>query len=198
MGRIVFFDPETDSVKTGSAQIVQIAAVAVDADYREVSSFSRLLRFDESKADPKALEINHYDRERWAREAVPVAAGLAEFCAWAKPTLDVQKISKAGNPYYVGTLCGYNAAAFDAPILQRVCKDQGIFLPFDFRVRDAFLVAVSICDFLGVTLKDYKLGTVAEHFGAPVAKAHDALSDVRTTVALMRTFRDMFTAKAAA
>jgi len=35
MGRICFFDLETDSVKTGSAQIVQIAAVSVDADYRE-------------------------------------------------------------------------------------------------------------------------------------------------------------------
>lgn len=196
--RLTFFDLETDSVKTGTAQIIQIAAVSVDSDYRELSSFSRLLQFDESKADPKALEINHYDRKRWAREAVPVAQGLAEFCAWSKPAHDVQKTSKAGKPYFVGTLCGYNAAAFDAPILQRVCKDLGIFLPFDYRVRDAYLVATSVLDFLGVTLENYKLGTVAAHFGAPIEKAHDALSDVRTTVALMRTFRDIFTAKVAA
>lgn len=194
----VYFDCETTDVDIARAEIIQIAAVSVDSEYRELSSFSRLLRFDESKADPKALEINHYDRERWAREAVPVTAGIAEFCAWAKPTLDVQKTSKAGKPYFVGTLCGYNAAAFDAPILQRVCKDLGIFLPFDYRVRDAYLLSVSVLDFLGVTLPNYKLGTVAAHFGAPVEKAHDALSDVRTTVSLMRTFRDIFTAKAAA
>ena len=190
--RLTFFDLETTGVDTRTAQIIQIAAVSVDSDYRELSSFSRLLQFDESKADPKALEINHYDRERWAREAVPVAQGLAEFCAWSKPAHDVQKTSKAGKPYFVGTLCGYNAAAFDAPILQRVCKDLGIFLPFDYRVRDAYLVAASVCDFLGITLKDYKLATLAGHFGVPVENAHDALSDVRTTIGLMRRFRELF------
>src|SRR6187455_793514 len=163
--RLVFFDLET----TG-----------VDISKAEITSFQRLVRFDVERADPKALEINHFDPARWEKDAVWKQQALAEFFTWAKPHLDQPRLSARTNrTYYVGTLCGYNAAAFDGPILKRVCKDMasvsqpmGMFIPFDHRIRDTFQIALSICDFLGITLKDYKLGTVAEHFGAPIEKAH--------------------------
>lgn len=187
-----YLDLETDGVDTETAQIIQLAAVAVDSRLLEIESFSRLVRFDERKASPEALKINHYDPERWAKEAKPATDVLIEFCQWSKPYQDQTRISKGGRPYKVGTLAGYNAARFDFPILQRHCKAGDVFLPFDLRVRDAMLVALSVCDFTGVTPKDFKLGTIAELFKVDVENAHDALSDVRTTIGLMRRFREFF------
>jgi len=188
----VYFDLETDGVDIATAQIIQLAAVAVDSGFREVDSFSRLIRFDVAKASPEALKINHYDPARWAKEAKPATDALVDFTQWAKPYQDQTRISKGGRAYKVGTLAGYNAARFDFPILQRHCKAGDIFLPFDLRVRDAMLVAMSVCDFTGVTPKDFKLGTIAELFKVPVENAHDALSDVRTTIGIMRRFSEFF------
>lgn len=188
----VYFDLETDGVEIATAQIIQMAAVAVGPGFREIESFHRLVRFDEKKASPEALKVNHYDPTRWASEAIPCAQALAEFCAWSRPYQDVTKTSKAGKPYKVGTLAGYNAARFDFPILQRHCKAAGVFLPFDLRVRDAMLVSMSVCDFTGVTPRDFKLSTIADLFKVEIEKAHDALSDVRTTIGIMRRFSEFF------
>lgn len=194
----VYFDIETDGVDIATAQIIQLAAVAVDSGFREVDSFSRLIRFDVAKASPEALKINHYDPARWAKEAKPATDALVDFTQWSKPYQDQTRISKGGRPYKVGTLAGYNAARFDFPILQRHCKAGDIFLPFDLRVRDAMLVAMSVCDFTGVTPKDFKLGTIAELFKVDVENAHDALSDVRTTIGIMRRFSEFFSVGKAA
>lgn len=189
----VFFDLETTDVDIARAEIIQIAAVAVDSDFRQIGSFSHLIAFDEKRANPEALKINHYDPARWAAESKHCAVVLKAFCEWSRPYLDQTRIARAsGRPFKVGTLCGYNAARFDFPLLERHCKANGIFLPFDFRVRDAMLVAQSVCDFTGVTPKDFKLGTIAELFKVEVENAHDALSDVRTTIGLMRRFREFF------
>lgn len=188
----VVFDLETDDKIPATTQIIQIAAVAVDGDYNELGQFSRLVKFDVTKASNEALSINHYDETTWKAHAKPVAVALAEFIAWSKPYHDQPRVSKAGNPYRVGTLCGYNAASFDGPIVKRECERLKLFLPFDLRVRDAMQVAMSVCDFMGETPKDFKLQTVAAHFGVEVENAHDALSDVRTTIGLMRRFREFF------
>lgn len=179
----IFFDLETTDVDIETAEITQFAAIAMDGD-REIGTFERLVKFDESKASPEALKINHYDRDRWAKEAKPATDAIVDFTQ--------ARVSKAGRPYKVGTLCGYNAARFDFPILQRHAKAGDVFLPFDLRVRDAMAVAMSVCDFLGACPQDFKLSTMADHFGVEVAKAHDALSDVRTTIGLMRRFREFF------
>lgn len=195
----VFFDLETTDVDIARAEIIQLAAVAVDSELREVDSFSRLVTFNEKRANPEALKINHYDPERWKVHAQPAAVVLKAFCEWSRPYQDQTRIAKvSGKPFKVGTLCGYNAARFDFPLIERHCKANGIFLPFDFRVRDAMLVAQSVCDFTGVTPKDFKLGTIAELFKVEVENAHDALSDVRTTIGLMRRFREFFTVGKAA
>jgi len=83
-------------------------------------------------------------------------------------------------------------------MLERHCKVAGIFLPFDFRVRDAMLVAQSVCDFAGIIPTNFKLVTIADLFKVPVENAHDALSDVRTTIGIMRRFSEFFTMGAAA
>ena len=36
MGLMCYFDLETDSVDIATAQIIQLAAVAVDSDFREI------------------------------------------------------------------------------------------------------------------------------------------------------------------
>jgi len=194
----IYFDLETTDVDIARAEITQLAAVAVDADFREVDAFTQLIRIDEKRANPEALRINHYDPARWAAEAVPCAQALSEFIAWSRPYQDQTRLSKAGRPFKVGTLAGYNAARFDFPMLERHCKVAGIFLPFDFRVRDAMLVAQSVCDFAGIIPENFKLVTIADLFKVPVENAHDALSDVRTTIGIMRRFSEFFTMGAAA
>jgi len=61
-----YFDLETTDVDIARSEITQLAAVAVDSNFREVGFFTRLIRIDEKRANPEALRINHYDPARWA------------------------------------------------------------------------------------------------------------------------------------
>jgi len=66
--RLVFVDLETAGLETWRP-IIQIAAIAISSDGRELETFEAKLRFKESLADPKALRKNHYSAEKWLFEA---------------------------------------------------------------------------------------------------------------------------------
>lgn len=186
---LVFFDIETGGLELHHP-ITQLAAVAY-RDWREVDHCNVLLEFDEAAADPKALELNRYDRERWGREAVPLEAGLRRFVAWLEPHRTMTLTSqRTGNPYNVARLCGYNAASFDGPRLKAafasVCPPKGLFLPADLRIPDTLQLALWRHIRMGEQLPSYRLGDVCRRWGVELQEAHDALSDVRATAQLTR------------
>jgi DNA polymerase III epsilon subunit-like protein len=203
----VFFDLETAGLEDKHADI-QLAAVAI-RNWEEVGTFEAKIQFDAHEASPEALAINHYDPDVWAQYARPEADVVKDFGKFLRENASLTKTSKAGNPYSVARLAGHNAASFDAPRLYRMFRRHGKSCPADiFRPLDTMQLALwhfstlslepqnyklgtlaQIWHFSTLSLepRNYKLGTLAETLGIEQTQAHDALSDVRTTIAIAKT-----------
>ena len=186
--RLVFADIETGGLETWRP-IIQIAAIAVTSDGRELETYEAKLRFKESLADPRSLLKNHYSSERWLREAQPpcvVAEALAQLLM-RHSTID--QTAADGRVFQVAQLVAHNAA-FDGEFLKAWYRRMHLFLPASPRVLCTVQRAMwSFHENKSLTPpNDYKLGTLCEYFGVrlPADEAHDALNDVRATVALYR------------
>lgn len=181
MSILVYFDLETGGVEPKHPTI-QLAAVAMDGAI-ELGAFEQKIAFNETTADPTALALNHYTRQAWVDAKAPGIAA-SRFAAWLRPYSEIKKTSKAGNPYQVARLAGYNAAAFDAPRLRELFGTQ--FLPADYPVRDVLQRAVFYFDEHPAAQRpiNLKLSTICEFFDIAIDGAHDALVDARMCAAL--------------
>lgn len=182
---IIFFDLETGGLEMHHP-ITQLAAVAYQ-DGAIIDQFEAKLRFDPAAANPEALKLNGYSESAWAAAQDP---GLVarQFAKWLEPHKSVFKLSsKTGKQYKVAQLGGYNAAAFDGPRIQKLFKDNGVFLPADYRILDVMqLVMWYFQAFNSQIPENLKLATVCQFFGIRLDNAHDALSDVLATAMLMK------------
>lgn len=178
---LVYFDLETGGLEPKHPTI-QLAAIAV-RDGIEVASFNQHISFRVEDCDTAALAMNHFTPKAW-KDAVPGLVAALEFANWLRPFCEVQKISKAGNPYQVARVAGYNAVAFDLPRLRTLFGSE--FLPAEYLVRDILQRALFYFDERGDPPENFKLPTVAAWFGLPVDGAHDALFDVRLCAAVHR------------
>lgn len=187
--RLVFFDLETGGLDWNRHPIIQIAAIAVDEQLNELGTFEAKVDFDLAAADADALAKNSYDREAWNRESLGASEACARFSGFLKRFADVRMVSqRTGNPYNVAQLVGHNAASFDSPFLQAFFQKQGAFLPASYRVMCTLQRAIWYFherpDIVPPT--EFKLGTLCDALGIVLENAHDALADVRATVALYR------------
>lgn len=185
---MIYFDLETGGVEMRHP-VIQLAAVAMDGE-TEVSAFAQRIAFKVDECDPEALKMNHYTPEAW-KDATPRAAIAGKFSAWLRPFCTVQKVSKAGNPYSVARLSGYNALTFDLPRLTALYGTQ--FFPCDYLVRDVLQRALFWFDEHPDAPKpdNFKMATVAEAFGLSTDGAHDALADARMCAALAQQMREV-------
>lgn len=190
-GRAVYFDLETGGVEPHHPDI-QIAAIAVDesaeARWAELETFEAKLEFDISSADPAALELNHYTAEAWARAEAPVRV-ISRFTDFLDRHKTLTMVSqRTGRPYQVAKLVAHNGASFDGPRLQRLFRRHGRFLPADPRVRCTCQRALWWFDERPDQTRpeNFKLATLCRYFGIPVEESHEALADVRLTIALAR------------
>ncbi len=183
--KTIYFDLETGGVN--SEPTIQVAAVAINDDWTEAGAFQQKIKFDESACDPEALKLNRYKREDWADAVAPDIAAR-RLSVFAKDYSCVEMISKrTGEPYYVARLAGYNALTFDLPRLKALYGTA--FFPFSYHVRDVFQRAMFYFDEHPQLAKpkDLKLSTLCEYFEIDVdGAAHEALADVRMTIALYR------------
>lgn len=183
---IVFFDLETGGVHPTHPDI-QLAAVAVDENWNELAHFERKIQFDEAMADPEALKMNHYDPEIWAKYAIPEAVATADFSRFLEPFKVVQLVSKrTGRPYSVARLAGHNAATFDGPRIQAMFSRHKMFLPAHPQVMCSLQRALWYARERNVTFQSLKLSVLCEHFGIAIPDAHDALADVRGSIAIVK------------
>ncbi|HVN78561.1 MAG TPA: 3'-5' exonuclease [Terriglobia bacterium] len=181
--KTVFFDMETGGV-TFDKPIIQLAAIAVDDEWKELETFERKIKFDESKADPGALAINHYNREVWEKEGIPEALAQSQFNEFLNRHKSISIVSKrTGRPYQVARLAGHNSS-FDKEFLKRMYGDQ--FLPAHPLVLDTLQLA--LWHFHGKTPQPDKftLTVLLNHLGIELPDAHDALADVRGSIALAK------------
>ena len=181
---IIYFDLETGGLEVTSP-IIQIAATAVRPNGCGSVDFEAKLDFDRAAADPEALAMNHYDPEVWQKQQVPVIEGLSAFANWISQWKCVEMVSKrTGRAYQVARLAGYNAAAFDMPILMHACKAAGIFLPAHPSPLDVMQLALWHFQGYKKRPESFKLADVCKFCGVALEGAHDALADVRATAAL--------------
>lgn len=186
MNTLVFFDLETGGLELNHP-IIQIAAVAVGSDWKELETFQRKIKFDPARCAADALEKNCYDEATWAAEAVPVLQAVSEFALFLNEYKTVEMLSKrTGNPYSVARLAGYNCATFDQPRLMALFAANKTFLPADPRTLDVFQLAMWHFEMNGNRPADYKLATVAAKLGFALEGAHEAMNDVRMTVKITK------------
>ena len=178
----VFFDLETGGIEPDSP-VIQIAAIAIRQG-RELGVFERKILFNEWQADRKALEVNSYDPDQWARQACNEAQAVAEFARFLRQHADIEKVGRSGKAYRVARLGGHNALAFDLPRIRELYERHGEFFPGDsFAVLDTLHLATWALATNGDrSPTSLKLTVIAEHFGIPHSGAHDALHDVRINI----------------
>lgn len=193
---VVFFDFETGGVLPEHPDI-QLAAIAVGPEWNELESFERKIRFIESKAEPEALKVNHYSAEAW-KDAVSEAQVVAEFSAFLNRHRCIEMVSKrTGNPYSVARIAGHNAASFDGPRLKAMFERNRAFLPSHPQVMCTLQRAMWYAQEHGVRFESLRLEVLCKHFGIDLKEAHDALADVRGSIAIAKAMSEQKGAMAA-
>jgi DNA polymerase III epsilon subunit-like protein len=87
----------------------------------------------------------------------------------------------------VARVGGHNVVGFDLERVAAAFKRYGLFFPVDYRsVLDTRYGAVWMFEGADERPKDFKLTGLAAHLGVSVEGAHDALVDVRLSIALAR------------
>ncbi len=187
--RSVFIDLETGGTNPKRHPIIQLAAIAVDAQISPIEAFEVKIRFDEQDAKQASLRKNHYSRGVWATEAVDAHEAAISFAQFLRRHATVATLSSTGKTYKLAQLVAHNAP-FDGEFLWCWYEKLGVFLP----ARRQVLCTLQRAMWLfrehpqEVTPRDFKLATLCHHLGVPfhAASAHDALGDVSATVALYR------------
>jgi len=211
---MIVFDLETGGVEPGRP-IIQLAAARVKpVEWKILDTFEVKLLFQESEATQEALAVNHYDREVWKREGLPPEEAFGGFAAWVKKDGDIVRrwSQKTGNPYYVARSAAYNAH-FDIGFLMDAMTalrkfGRAIYIPIDtrplclkqlaewyFYFHETKAVADPLAPVELRRPKRLTLDAVTKFFGISLpgdAKLHDALNDVRMTVALARVLTTSF------
>ncbi len=160
------FDFETTGLKPGHHEPIQVAALRLDADLKEVGAFDALMRpLKPELASPEALAVNGRNLAELAAEPHPGEV-LGRFADFARA---------ASEP---AVMVGHNVG-FDLEFLRHAEAAYDLSIPR----REA---AVDTCELARIHLEsrgsiaNSRLGTVAGHYGIEF-RAHDALGDVRAT-----------------
>lgn len=188
MSTTVYFDLETGGVEDKHPTI-QLAAIAVSPTWDELEVLERKIRFDEAACDPEALRVNGYNPLAWAN-AVSLREAMHDFDDLCSRWADTRLISKRGSPYNVTRLAGHNIATFDVPRTRRDMDTAGVrfWRACWWYPLDTYALAIWHYAARGLAMpKSFQLQDLREALGIElVGDAHEALSDVRTSIALAR------------
>jgi len=190
--RIVFFDVETGGLDEKRHPVIQFAAVATDAStWREIEALEIKIEFDPAECEPSALEVNNWSAERW-NSAIPRSLAVREIGDFARRNATVEKMAKAGKTYRVARVGAHNAE-FDARFVRAMFERERAFCPLALYEPLCTLALSRWVSFVETcSPKNHQLATLCEFYGIPAFDAHDALADVRATVALARVLSSRF------
>ncbi len=173
---IFLFDFETTGLTPGFHDPIQVAALLVTPDLEEVNAFESLIRpANPQNATPEAMAIH-----KKPMSTLMAAPTQQEVMAKLK-----EGAALAGVPY----VSGFNVD-FDLRFLGALEESTGIRIA---RKPDPILCARQIylnAKGLGRYTKGTKLTDLCAKYGVTVENAHDALGDVRMTLALLRVLRN--------
>lgn len=150
-------NPETDP-------IIQVAAIAVDANLETLEEVEMKLLFTPSLVPKEVLDINHYTPEAWVK-AVSVSDACNQLSSFMKRYADVRMVSKrTGKPYFVAQMVGHNAAGFDGLFLKAMYQRLDLFMPASYRVLDTLQRAMWHFHEAGIVLESYGLKELCDYF----------------------------------
>jgi DNA polymerase-3 subunit epsilon len=146
-------DVETSGLHAGSHRVLSVAALALDAAGRPAGPrFASLVNAD---CDPGPVHVHGLTRERLAG-----APRFAEIAPQLREVLD-------------GRVLVAHNAAFDHRFLAAEADRAGVALPVRQR-----LCTLALSRRLGLDVPDHRLGTLADYWGVPQERAHEADDDV--------------------
>lgn len=179
---IVFFDTETGGLLSKHPTI-QLAAVAVGTDWRELETFESKIAFDAATADPEALAMNHYDAAAW-RGAPSERDVVLRFYDFLGRHRSISLTSKrTGNEYTVARVGGHNVVGFDLDRVAAMFRRHDQFFPVDFRsVLDTRYGSGWYFEMQEKQPENFRLTGIAAFFGIDTTGAHEALTDVRLSI----------------
>jgi len=194
--RTIFIDIETAGLKL-SDPIIEVAAVAVQSGtYRVIDSIDMKIEFEmKYLTNFKALGINKFSAETWAKYALPGKVAATKLALFFSRYATVEKQArKTGKPYTVAKLAGHHADSFDSPRLKHWFRQHRQFFPALQR---------SLCteqkarwffeDNPGLEPpRNYQLGTLSKHLALEHMPDHSALADTLATVDLARALAEFY------
>ncbi len=189
---MVMFDLETGGLES-RRPIMQIAAIAVDSQLKELEQFEVKIQFDESKANPDSLRRIHYRRAEWRRSAVPSEKAARRFASFLRSHASVDVLSHDLSTFRVAQLASHNSQ-FDGQFLEAWFNRLDIFLPASYRCFCTLQRAYWYFQENPHVPRpdDYRLGTLCQHFDVPLNcnDAHEAIADTRAAIGVYRAILD--------
>ena len=137
----------------------------------------------------EALGTNSYNESEWRAHAIPELDARNQLTAFVRQHSTLPKRSKTGIEYKIAEVGGQNIE-FDIGFLKKLYERE--FFPMSLSHRDWFdtidlaRAANFVC---GIHFDSYKLGDMCKQLGIDSEPTHDALADIRATVALARELR---------
>lgn len=187
--RTVYFDLETGGLEPGRFPIIQFAALVVDENWKELEELEMKIWFRPADCDPGALLVNGYTEEAWANAERPTIA-QDKIDALMRKYADVQKVSVKGKPWSCARVAAHNAP-FDCDHLGAWFKKAGRFLPAAiYEPLDTLALARWYSSNHPNPPENHKLETLCRWLDVPLLQAHDAMADIRATVAVAKTIME--------
>lgn len=163
----VVIDIETTGLSVQRDEIVEIAAVKIE-NGAPVGEMSALIR-EAAPFSEKAAALTGITAEMLLDNGIPIKEALNKFME-----------------FIGGAVLVCHNAQFDIPFIQAACRKNGVPPP---RNKCIDTLAAARRKVRGVP--DYKLGTLAEHFGIASEGAHRALQDCRITCGIYEKLKEI-------
>ena len=160
-GEIIVYDTETTGLDLGKDEMVQLAAIRINAQGEVVDTFEKMI-IPTVPIGEGAYATHGFDMEYiTAYGGVSAKDALTEFSAFVKG----------------GVLVGHNSFRFDSPLIARQLKDNGL-PPLDIQGEyDTLTIAKQF----HAELPNFKLSTLCEKYGVVNEAAHNAYGDIVAT-----------------
>jgi len=170
---LLFVDCEFGGLDSDQHDITEIGAIVTDDRLVEIAQAEWKVRARPERITPEAAELQGYDAELWAREAVPIRQALVELTALLPRR---KKIVPAGQN-----------VRMDVEFVEKAYRACGIPYPFDYHVIDLATLFYAWSLVAGQTVSALSLRQAATTAGLVKDKVpHRALADSRLT---LETFR---------